>query len=352
MSGPDERELANVGTEAVVNESSTTSSTEKSRGETAADIEQHNEYLIENGGKLPQGNNNHDDNDNDDNHDYQILDLNPDFKALLDYIDIFSNPELFLTTYGFKLPDYLKDRKVFSDYVLQIADELEKLTKNTGKAKIVTGSSAIASGALTLGGLILAPVTAGASLVVTGFGMAGGIASGAASAGNEIYKNTRIKKANARINEMKDTFNFREEILVNIFEDFKKLSEEVKKLDPDTLTTLMQNYQYGRATYYTYYVAGASGIAVPGMAGLDFLGKMGGSSLVAIGGTTAQLFSSSIAVLNIGAGTWDLIKGIDDQNRSEISESLRIFCDEYNRQTAELVKFFDGLKKKERSKGD
>ena len=290
-----------------------------------------------------------------------------DISDLCSIITLLSDHEQFANKYKFRITEYLLDRQNFSYRISQLADETQEIVKKAGIAKAASGGGNILAGSLAVGGIILAPFTAGVSLGFTYAGIGGGIASGITGATTEIIKNKKIKKHNNEIKEMKDTFVQREEVLVKLFDDFKRLSEKIKQIKSSTLTKLLEKYQvakavsYGGYTLYTTHnvlnivkMIGtdfhsatstlATSVASPGLIMPGFNGIFG-TTLVTAGSTTAKFLSSSLAVIGIGFGTWDLVAGINDTNRSEVADSLRAFNQDYNNQTEDLIDFFDGIRK-------
>lgn len=76
------------------------------------------------------------------------------------------------------------------------AGQIEKVTKKTGIAKIVAGGGGIIAAGTGLG-VLLAPITGGASLAIalTATSMTAGLAAGATNLGSTIVKNKGVKKA-------------------------------------------------------------------------------------------------------------------------------------------------------------
>ena len=66
--------------------------------------------------------------------------------------------------HGFSMTDYIQRRRELSRDLRTMADELERKMREVGILKTTGGATGILSGFLALGGIFLAPVTAGASL--------------------------------------------------------------------------------------------------------------------------------------------------------------------------------------------
>lgn len=238
-------------------------------------------------------------------------------KSFSSILYILSDDEIFLQEYGFKISEYLHDRKIFKLKVLVIADEIQEYVRKCGISKAVAGTTNVISGSLAFSGIILAPFTGGISLGLSTFGVSGAIVSGVTSAGIEIAKNSKINKMNDEIKSMRGIFEHKESVLEKIFNDFKQLSEDLKKLEKSKFDNLLEKYQICRAVSYGTYT---------------------------IFGTTAKLLSTSLfAIGGIGLGTWDLLTGISNQNKSEVADNLRKFAEEYDTQTNDMSEFFKSL---------
>ena len=69
------------------------------------------------------------------------------------------------------------------------ADHIDAISFNTGIAKTAAGGTGIGSGVAIIGGVLLAPFTAGWSLGFTIAGAVGGVAAGATTITSDIIKN-------------------------------------------------------------------------------------------------------------------------------------------------------------------
>ncbi|XP_023613040.1 apolipoprotein L6 isoform X2 [Myotis lucifugus] len=80
-----------------------------------------------------------------------------------------------------------------------LADDIDKTHKNFTQTSLVTSSVAVASGAMSLLGLALAPVTAGGSLMLTAAGQGLGAVAGATSVLTSILEYRHNKQAQAQV---------------------------------------------------------------------------------------------------------------------------------------------------------
>ncbi|XP_046550395.1 apolipoprotein L3-like isoform X2 [Haliotis rubra] len=92
--------------------------------------------------------------------------------------------------------------------LMELADELDEQQRDIRIAKTSFASAGVASAGAVIGGLVLAPFTAGVSLIATAGGLAGGALSGAGTLATNkaerIINSKKLKaaqKAIGRINE-------------------------------------------------------------------------------------------------------------------------------------------------------
>lgn len=292
----------------------------------------------------------------------------PNLDNYLSLLSLLTDDDFFRNIYNFTIGEYLKDRLYFEQRVETIANELEKLNKRTGITKAVSGGGSIASGGLALSGILLAPVTAGASLGLTAAGMGLGVASGVTGITSDIINDKKIKKANQEIVDMKETFKMREEILKELLDDFKVLADKMATIPRSKLDKLKTKYEgvikttYGGYTGYTgarilqtiqvlsgsgaTSVGAAANLASPGIDGSMIFGR----ALITAGSTTAKVLSTSLAFVGIGVGTWDLVASLKRMDKNEQATKFREFLAEYRKQTEDIASFIGILKKARRDR--
>ncbi|XP_051277151.1 protein piccolo isoform X12 [Dicentrarchus labrax] len=112
-----------------------------------------------------------------------------------------------------------------------IADGLDKFSKNTKIAQITGGSTSAIGGVATITGLALAPVTFGASLIVTAVGLgvatAGGLTSAGAGISNQVNNSMDRKKVEKIVQDYQEKMVDLNKCLTFI----KKGIENLKKFD-------------------------------------------------------------------------------------------------------------------------
>lgn len=130
-------------------------------------------------------------------------------------IAIFSNDDLFEKTYGFTMRTYLSNKRDLSISLRKAATQLKKVSKDTGYAQTVGGSTGILSGLAILGGLGASVVTGGASLAVAlaMTGTAAGVASAGTSISASVIKAAWGKSESNKINKLFDDLESQDKIL-------------------------------------------------------------------------------------------------------------------------------------------
>ena len=105
-----------------------------------------------------------------------------------------SNDEIFKREHGFSMTEYTKMRRSCADEIREVADGIERVVRDTGIARTTGGGVAVVAGAAALGGILLAPFTASASLAFTVGGIAGGVASAATTLTAAIIKDAKVNE--------------------------------------------------------------------------------------------------------------------------------------------------------------
>ncbi|CAB1420681.1 unnamed protein product [Pleuronectes platessa] len=145
--------------------------------------------------------------------------------------------------------------------LLGLADAADSFHKKTVTASVGGGVASVAGSITTITGLILAPFTAGTSLIVTAVGIgiatAGGVASASANITDTVHSKTDRKKVEKMIQdyeqEMKDIkecLEFLEEGMETLEEwDFEKFAETISKkhLNQNVKHVLKEGGRAGKA---------------------------------------------------------------------------------------------------------
>ena len=292
--------------------------------------------------------------------------------AVTQLFGFLSNDDVFKKEHGFSMTEYIDLRRSCTNEIREVADSIERVVRDTGIARTTGGSVAVASGAATLGGLLLAPFTAGASLALTVGGIAGGIASAATTLTAAIIKDSKVNEKAKEVKRLLDSLKDKDEVVCKIV---KELQEKVKKMrslygkksvksfleDGKKIAMWIEkigyNIVYKGYTVYSsvkairfatavaefiqadiYAMRGiATGMAAPG---LSIFGK----TLILAGSTSAKVLSSVFSVVGIGFGIWDIVGGAQDINGSEHAEAYRKAADELDQQTEEYAELLKKIK--------
>uniref|UniRef100_A0AAQ4Q357 Uncharacterized protein n=1 Tax=Gasterosteus aculeatus aculeatus TaxID=481459 RepID=A0AAQ4Q357_GASAC len=113
--------------------------------------------------------------------------------------------------------------------LMSVADSADVFHKKTVKASVGGGVASVAGSITTITGLILAPFTAGASLIVTAVGIgvatAGGVASASANITDTVHSKTDRKKVEKIIQDYEDQMKDIRECLEFLQEGMELLEE-------------------------------------------------------------------------------------------------------------------------------
>lgn len=255
--------------------------------------------------------------------------------------------------------------------------KLHEVIKGVGKAKIAGGSATIAGGAMSLLGLILAPITAGASLALTVGGAvaagAGGLTSLGATITESCYNKEQLSKIKPviektirfstglrslildvckeieqglKFSKTQEGISFRQMLKkgckagkkayktgkavkkgVDNFKAFKQIKSIVAFVEADA--QVVKGATVGLAEN-----AAASGLKVP----------VTGKVLLQAGSTGAKVFSGALSFLGIAFGIWDVVKGAKQmEERSEAAKQMKASAEDINKEGQTLIKTYNGL---------
>lgn len=118
--------------------------------------------------------------------------------------------EWFMTEF----PQVRRDLEAHIRELHTLADKVDKVHKNCTISKVVASSTGVVSGILTIVGLSLAPVTAGASLVLSTTGIGLGAAATVTSVSTSIVDYSNSSAAKAKASHLLSTRSNKEEVIV------------------------------------------------------------------------------------------------------------------------------------------
>lgn len=263
--------------------------------------------------------------------------------------------------------------------------QLDKIAKGTGIAKAVGGGTTVAGGAMALAGLILSPVTAGASLALTLAGVVTTIAGSATTFTGDVIKHFKDKDKGKEVQEATESA-FQTTLRLQGFlnEYIKKLKEaaeflktpEGKAIASDAYNicevvrddgTIARNVltignvvvngvkhvrnakrikslvDFIQADYYALNgarVGLSTNAAAPGFT-IPVLGK----TIVAAGTTGAKVLSGSFAVAGMALGIWDIYAGAKQiTNGSKLAKEFRQTSETLKTESSKLIKLYKELK--------
>ncbi|XP_035849681.1 uncharacterized protein si:cabz01007802.1 isoform X5 [Sander lucioperca] len=239
--------------------------------------------------------------------------------------------------------------------LLALADSADIFHKKTVKACVGGGVASVAGSITTITGLILAPFTAGASLIVTAVGIgvatAGGVASASANITDTVHSKTDRKKVEQTIKdyeeEMKDIkecLEFLQEGMETLEEwNFEKYVESIAKkhLNKNVEHVMKEGGRAGKALMINTESL-ISTVQVLSVAG-------GAAKAAQVMSVTTGVMSGLFLALDIfflAKDTMELKKGAKTEFAAKIREVCRDLQDgllELNRIKEQLQKTIDGI---------
>ncbi|XP_068164349.1 uncharacterized protein [Antennarius striatus] len=239
--------------------------------------------------------------------------------------------------------------------LLALADAADNFHKKTVTASVGGGVASVAGSITTITGLILAPFTAGTSLIVTAVGIgiatAGGVASASANITDTVHSKTDRKKVEKMIQDYEDEIKDIRECLIFLQEgmdmleewNFEKYAESISKkhLNQNVKHVMKEGGRAGKALVInTETLIGT--IQVLGVAG-------GAAKAVQVMSITTGVMSGLFLALDVfflAKDSMELKKGAKTDFAAKIREVCKDLQDgllELNRIKEELQKTMDGV---------
>ncbi|XP_075056626.1 apolipoprotein L3-like [Mixophyes fleayi] len=209
-----------------------------------------------------------------------------------------------------------------------IADDIDKFHKGATIASVTGSSFGIAGGITTIVGLILAPFTLGASLIVSGVGIGVAVAGGVTGAAASIADTVNIKKKCNRVEELVKEMNGKLTEIQKISEIINCKYEALKYiLDAEQMENMGK-------------IGGRCVFMVEMISRLAQLGRISaatarGVELLAQGARVARVVSGVFAALFILVDAAFVVKGAIDLHKGAKTEAA-----------AEIRKIVHNLQKK------
>lgn len=320
-----------------------------------------------------------------------------------DYEDMLKNPDPLTTAafwktlvdkylhvvIGYSINNYKCGVDKAIETIEESAKHLDKVAEDTGIVNTVGGGASVAGGGMAIAGLVLAPFTGGLSLGLTVVGSltstAGGITSLTGSIINTVWEHKDAKKTRkaaapfyratlsleALLNEYQKNVQEAAEFLatpvgqkmaidagnvVKRLNDARKIAMQVKSAvqvasstwkhykkaqDIKSLVKVIK-FDFYKLTKATHALnAAAPQVKIP----------IVGKTLITAGSTSAKVLSSSMAVLGIGFGAWDIADGVKKiKEGSELGRELRKSAREFDKETRKLIDRYEESQKTNASK--
>ena len=149
---------------------------------------------------------------------------------LYSQVELITDKAAFYDRYGFYLEEYLSNRAIFALLCRDHAERIERRVKRSGIAKTVGGSVNIISGGAAIAGIILAPFSAGLSLVFTVGGIAGGIAGASTNIIADLAKDRNIRADIKKIQAALTRFERQESVIFELLQQVQNNFNRLRHL--------------------------------------------------------------------------------------------------------------------------
>ncbi|XP_068136544.1 apolipoprotein L3-like [Hyperolius riggenbachi] len=231
--------------------------------------------------------------------------------------------------------------------LLSTADDIDKFHKGATITNVVGSSLGIAGGITTIVGLALAPVTLGASLIVSGVGIAvataGGVTGASASIADVVNMKKKCKNASERIDVVNEMIETMKDLAQNISGRVEDLKTVLKVEEAADIARVA-----GRGVFIAVEIGRLaqlgrlSSIAARGVE----LAAQGARALRVVSGVFAALFviidvafvAKAAVELQKGANTIEAAQIREQaQNLLAIQDSLRITVENMREEKLRLV---------------
>ena len=289
---------------------------------------------------------------------------------------------------GFNIEEYGSEVKQAIEVMNMYADKLEKVNKGTGVTQATGGLASVIGGGMAIGGLLLAPFTAGASLALTIGGTAVGIGGGAVTLTSSVVnsgygqsKSKKVKNATGpvfnatmrlenflnhcikKLNQANEFLKTKkgEAIAMEVYSDLEKIKHggnavyktyklgDVIAQGVKTAKKLKQMksvVNFVRADYYTAKLGMAASAAAPGVTIPKVGSLFAGKTIVAAGSVGAKALSGSLAGIGIAFGLWDLTEAYKTlKDGSLLAKELRKTATELETESEKLITILRDLLK-------
>lgn len=311
--------------------------------------------------------------------------------SLAGTVSLLMNDDEMQEAHQFTFPDYVENRRQLARSLRSVADELERKMRDAGILKTSGGATGILSGFMAIGGVLLAPVTGGASIAITAAGIATGIASAGLSISADILKDQSVRQASDAVTSGLARLDAQEEVTTTLFQEWQTFEGQMEDLlqlaevenwlktsfdyTENTWKTLTiirkgkkihkgyKKYKQVRALSKITYLKhayfrrdhiiqadyAARGVKIKAKYfGFIPVGKVmkkfglpNGKVFIAAGTKTASRIATSFAAIGIGLGIWDIVDGVGDIMGSKHALAYRSFANEYDMATNQIATSLD-----------
>ncbi|XP_008703830.2 apolipoprotein L3-like isoform X2 [Ursus americanus] len=231
----------------------------------------------------------------------------------------------------------------------ELADDVDRLHKNCTISKIVAGSAGAASGILTILGLGLAPITAGASLTLLATGAGLGAAAAVTEVSTSIVEYSSESSAKAQASQLTSAEFDKGDVFAKVLRD---CIPQISSLTGKCIQALQNIAKNARAIKLARVkprlvvnarrVMTARSVSV--RSGRQVKKAFGGTALAMSKG--ARIMGAATAGLFLAMDVYNLVKDsshLKEGAKAESAEELRQDARELERKLEELTKIYESL---------
>ncbi|KAM9316103.1 apolipoprotein L3-like [Gastrophryne carolinensis] len=222
-----------------------------------------------------------------------------------------------------------------------IAEDLDKFHKNTTIASVAGSAVGIAGGITTIVGLVLAPFTLGASLIVSGVGIGVATAGGVTGVAASLADSINIKKKCSRV----------EEIMKEVNSIIEKLQEHSKIID-ELIQNIKKQFNINDLNDIAK-LTGRAGLVTTEIVRVVPLARISavaarGAEVAAQGARAIMVASGVLAAVFLIVDTFYAVRGARDLQRGCLTKE----AEEIRRVVMELFEILSELRRNEEELSD
>lgn len=234
----------------------------------------------------------------------------------------------------------IKRRKAIN-VLKEIVKDMDSAEFTGNVTNIVGGSVGVAGGAMVIGGLLLAPFTAGASFVVAGAGLGASVLGGLTNITSDtIAKNYALRKCKEADDEIKadkgrsDKLKNAEKKLAEAINDLQKKADATQ-IDIPSLHKIVRSYITNDGLKVLKSVRPGVALARAGVRGIGAVAMAAGRAIGKVSG--------GLVVVGVVLDIWQIVSSSEDLSngsKSELGKGITKLISEWEESLKAVQKYF------------